>query len=273
MVRAAAGRSDLQQKRADAPRTPGGRATLKPMRSRKEVDEVLELGRRALSQLEIARRTGIPRATVRDWLAGRTPRPPRSSATPQPTPPDRYSQLLGLYLGDGHVVALRRTYMLRIFFDARYPGLIGDAVRSVRSVAPRQRVSVFRRLPTNCVVVRCYWNDWPTLFPQHGPGRKHQRTIALADWQRRITYAWPREFVRGLINSDGSRFLNPVRHGDRRYEYVRYDFSNRSAEIRGLLCEHLDLLGIAWRPLGRWHVSIARREAVAALDAFVGPKT
>lgn len=120
--------------------------------------------------------------------------------------------------------------------------------------------------------MRCYWGRWPEVFPQYGPGRKHERLIELADWQLRITHSHPREFVRGLIHSDGCRFENPVRHGERRYRYTRYWFTNHSTDIRRLLCQHLDLLGIAWRPVGPWNVSIARRESVAALDEFVGPK-
>jgi hypothetical protein len=122
------------------------------------------------------------------------------------------------------------------------------------------------------VVVRCYWGGWPTLFPQHGPGMKHTRKIVLADWQRRITHEHPRHFVRGLLVSDGTRVINRIRHGSRWYHYPRYQFSNRSEDIKGLLCEHLDLLGIAWRRAGEVTISIAQREAVAALDAFVGPK-
>ena len=30
----------------------------------------------------------------------------------------------------------------------------------------------------------CRWKHWPCLFPQHGPGRKHERPIVLEDWQR-----------------------------------------------------------------------------------------
>jgi hypothetical protein len=59
---------------------------------------------------------------------------------------------------------------------------------------------------------------------------------------------------------------------DRRYAYTRYSFSKRSNDIKAILCAHLDLLGIAWRRAGDVNISIARREAVAALDAFVGPK-
>lgn len=233
---------------------------------------MLAMAREGVSPGRVARATGIPRATVQDWVAGRTPRSAVRTAPSETAAPAAYSHLLGLYLGDGHIARLPRTFMLRIFFDARYPGLIGEAVRSVRAVAPRQRVAVFRQRPTRCVVLRCYWGQWPEFFPQHGPGRKHERAIELADWQRLITHSHPREFVRGLIHSDGARFENPVRRGERRYWYTRYWFANHSAHIRGLLCEHLDLLGIAWRPVGRWNISIARREAVAALDTFVGPK-
>jgi hypothetical protein len=112
----------------------------------------------------------------------------------------------------------------------------------------------------------------PRLFPQHGPGPKHERRIALVAWQRKITHEYPRMLVRGLLHSDGCRSLNTVRHGPRVYSYPRYQFTNRSQDIKGMLCEHLDLLGIAWRRASERNISIARREAVAALDAFVGPK-
>jgi Homeodomain-like domain len=241
------------------------------MRSREQVEKVLALAAAGHGPSAIARTTGIPRPTVRDWLRGRVPLRPPERTRPA-VPAAAYSHLLGLYLGDGHINALGRTSMLRIFCDAKYPGLIGEVVRTLRAVAAPRRVGVARQIPTNCVIVRCYWNAWPLLFPQHGPGRKHERLIELEDWQRTMTQAFPREFIRGLINSDGCRSTNPVRHGERLYAYPRYYFSNVSEDIKRLFCEHLDLLGIAWRRVGDKNISIARREAVAALDEFVGPK-
>ena len=44
-------------------------------------------------------------------------------------------------------------------------------------------------------------------FPQHGPGRKHLRSIVLADWQLELTHAHPGSLVRGLIDSDGCRVV------------------------------------------------------------------
>jgi Homeodomain-like domain len=248
-----------------------GRRTIAVVRNREEVEEVLELVRAGLSQSAIARLTGIPRTTIRDWLAGRTPAV-RDGGVPS-VPRGPYAYLLGLYLGDGFIASAPRTTCLRIYLDARYPGIIGECVRAIRAVRPNNRVSVKRRVPTECVVVECSSKAWPSVFPQHGPGPKHERSIELADWQLDITHEHPQKLIRGLLHSDGCRFMNTVRHGTRRYGYSRYHFTNRSEDIKAILCEHLDLLGIAWRRASDRNISIARREAVAALDAFVGPKS
>jgi hypothetical protein len=56
------------------------------------------------------------------------------------------------------------------------------------------------------------------------------------------------------------------------YRYARYAFSNRSADIIGIFCDHLDLLGIRWTRPNPAMIAIDRRTEVAKLDAFVGPK-
>jgi hypothetical protein len=99
---------------------------------------------------------------------------------------------------------------LRIFFDARYPGIIGECIRSIRAVRPDNRVSAARRVPSRCVVVESWSTRWPELLPQHGAGPKHERRISLAAWQREITFAHPERLIRGLLHSDGSRFVNRV---------------------------------------------------------------
>jgi hypothetical protein len=52
----------------------------------------------------------------------------------------------------------------------------------------------------------------------------------------------------------------------------RYLFGNESADILRLCGETLDRLGVAWRFSRPNTISVARREAVARLDEFVGPK-
>jgi hypothetical protein len=56
------------------------------------------------------------------------------------------------------------------------------------------------------------------------------------------------------------------------YAYPRYQFSNRSDDIRKLFCDACDLLGVEWRQWTRWHISVARRDSVALLDEHVGWK-
>jgi Homeodomain-like domain-containing protein len=238
------------------------------VRSSKEVDHVLHLAGQGLSQSEIARRTGIPRPTVSGWLRGKLP----CRHGVGPLDHRAYSYLLGLYLGDGHLTRFPRTLRLQIYLDSRYPGIIGECVRAMRRVMPSNRVAVHRRRPHNLVHVGCYSQRWPALLPQHGPGLKHTRSMQLRDWQREITHAFPEMLLRGLIHSDGCRFLNRVWHGEKVYAYPRYMFSNRSRQIHGIFTEHLDLLGIEWRWSNGHTISIARRDSVSRLDAFVGPK-
>jgi hypothetical protein len=116
----------------------------------------------------------------------------------------------------------------------------------------------------------------PCLFPQHGLGKKHLRHIELRPWQETIVAEFPGEFVRGLLHSDGYRGVNRVRRlladEERWYEYPRYLFSNKSLDILALCGQALDRLGVQWR-FARWDmISVARKEAVARLDEFVGPK-
>jgi hypothetical protein len=136
--------------------------------------------------------------------------------------------------------------------------------------------SVFAVARIGCTQIKSTSKHWPCLFPQHGPGRKHERRIELQPWQQEIVDNHPGDFARGLFHSDGCRSLNrvrrPVKGGDRWYEYSRYLFRNYSADILQLCGETLDQLGVAWRFSNRTTISVARREAVARLDEFVGPK-
>jgi hypothetical protein len=255
------------------------------MRRPEEINTVALFYEMGLSKKAISRITGIPRRTVQDWLAGQVPRGARLSGEscpdcghpphrPEELPARAYAYLLGLYLGDGHVARFRRTMALRVFLDSRYPRIIAECVWAIRRVLPENRVSAARTPPVNLVRVQACSKQWPCLLPQHGPGRKHTRRIALEPWQERITHANPEVLIRGLIHSDGSRFSNPVRAArtGKLYVYPRYYFSNVSEDIKAIFCEHLDLLGIEWKRNGPMSISIARRASVAKLDEFVGPK-
>lgn len=185
-----------------------------------------------------------------------------------------YALLLGWYLGDGHIAKARRgVFCLQIANDQKYPELNQEIAATIRLVKPT--ASPCLRTGQGMIRIEARWKHWPCLFPQHGPGLKHLRKIELADWQLEIVAKYPQQLLRGLFHSDGCRFVNwASRPGvDKRYFYVRYMFSNESDDIRKILTDALDLLGIAWRQPRRNVIAVSRKEGVGALDTFVGPKS
>ena len=182
-----------------------------------------------------------------------------------------YVYLLGLYLGDGMLSMQRNgVWRLRIFQDARYEALVSECGRAMRAVVANG-VTHTRR--AGCLELVSYWKHWVCVFPQHGSGVKHQRSIVLRDWRRELVERFPRDLVRGLIHSDGCRVTNfTVSSAGKRYEYPRYHFSNRSDDIRELFVSTCHLIGVDCRPNNRWNISVARRASVAILDEFIGPK-
>jgi hypothetical protein len=260
------------------------------VRSREDVASVLELQARGVPLSEIANLTGVPRGTVRDWLAGRVPRGMRSgdggliarcedcggpTHRPQEFPPS-YAYLLGLYLGDGCLSAHPRgVYKLRIVLDLRYPRIVEECEAAIREINVGRRVHrVMRRSnyvesgDYSNVEVSSYSKSWPCLFPQHGPGRKHHRRIELAGWQGELVARNPQLLLRGLIHSDGCRFINT----GRKWRHPRYSFSNLSTDIRALFCHACDLLDLHWTTAGHT-IYVSRKADVARLDGIIGPKS
>ena len=257
------------------------------MRSSDDIREVFRLAHAGLSKSEIARRVGIARATVREWLkAGeaavlaspmrtREAGPcPRDCPTVKNVDTGAYAYLLGQYLGDGHIVHDHRgVYRLSIYCCAAYPNIIEECAAAVTRVLPTNKVD--RRRRQGVMTVGCYSKHLPCLFPQHGLGLKHQRPIVLQPWQEEIALVeHPERFLRGLIHSDGWRGMNRVRGANgSAYAYPRYQFSNRSVDIRQLFVRACDELGVQTRRMNAWTISVAHRDSVARLDEFVGPKS
>ncbi len=158
-------------------------------------------------------------------------------------------------------------WRLRITLDSRYPKIIDRTRASIDALMPGQRAGTWRR-SDNCTEVYLCSKHWPCLFPQHGPGKKHLRPIRLETWQQELVKQATEDFVRGLIESDGCRVVA----NDRGVKSVRYHFSNRSDDIRGLYCAALDQLGIPWTQPRWFDVAVYRKAATARLDEFVGPK-
>nr|WSW46389.1 helix-turn-helix domain-containing protein [Streptomyces sp. NBC_01001] len=253
----------------------------------------LEIRQTALSLLrggtknaDVARQLDVPLGTVSYWKhmdrakRGETIsiRPsllcPRCAGRPLDHP--AYAYLLGLYLGDGHIshYVRHKVPSLMITLDDCWPGIQDEAEASLRAVFPHNGTCRVRSQGAHNIKV--YFKHLPCLFPQHGPGRKHERRIVLEAWQQEIVDAHPWEFIRGLIHSDGCRITNWTVRNGKRYEYPRYFFTNKSDDIRKLCTDTLTKVGVQWTVLARgsdpFNVSIARKASVALMDAHIGPK-
>jgi hypothetical protein len=205
--------------------------------------------------------------------ASTCPRCPDSSEFLPGVTAHAYAYLLGLYLGDGMLSRHPRgVFRLRVFLDRAYPLIVGECEAAMSIVIPASKVAVYPHKHEKVDEVSSFSKHWPHLFPQHGPGVKHKRKIALEPWQERIVERHPGRLLRGLIHSDGCRVMNRIRHPKKAYAYPRYLFTNRSIDIQRIFCDACDRLGIAWRQDGPWNISVARREAVAAMDRHVGSK-
>ena len=249
------------------------------MYSQARRDDALGLLAEGLTLSQASRRTGVSRAAMREWVA----HPERSAQRASDCPvcdevqldAEAYSALLGYYLGDGCISRMPRYFLLRVSCDATYPGIITDIDRLIAAIRPVGRIHRVRA--PGAIVVSSAWQHWPCLFPQHGPGRKHERPIVLDDWQRAIVEAHPGAFLRGLFHSDGCRARNwtqKVVAGElKRYDYPRWQFTNVSADIRELCCWALDLVDVPWQQSNRYVISVSRREGVARLDELIGLKT
>lgn len=249
------------------------------------VKRALDLLEAGLSRADVARRLNVSRFTVGGWARGDVPkgavdaahhpRCPTCGAGSHALAPGveaAYVYLLGLYLGDGCVTSDARATSLRITLDAAYPGIIAECRAAILRVQPERTAHAAKRRDSDCVVVTSWGRCWLCRFPQHGPGRKHQRAIRLTSWQQRLADRHAEALIRGLIHSDGWRGTNRVVVKGKAYAYPRYQFSNRSDDIRGIFTAACDRLGIPWRPWGRWHISVAQRVAVSRMDEFVGLK-
>lgn len=255
------------------------------IRSQQTVDSALRDSAAGVPDAVNAARHGVAVKTIRRWRRDYQRRglprgqthcaPPCPRCEESPLDPAPYAELLGWYLGDGHISRGRRgVYNLHIFNDARYLRDNERVLALMATVKPGGKPHVRRK--AGCLVLTVSWKHWPCLFPQHGPGPKHSRPIMLDDWQRAIVEGHPAAFLRGLFHSDGSRVANRVRRPVagvmKYYVYPRWQFTNYSADIRELCCWALDLAEVPWRRSNVNCISVSTRAGVARLDALIGRK-
>ena len=228
-------------------------------------------GRPASDRPEMAHRR--PVARLARYARRREPDCPRCTGRPLDEP--AYSYLLGLYLGDGWLT-LGQPGRLRAEHRVLRRLARSPVSREKRDVGGHARVQG----------IRCPEN-------RHDRGQEHLEALAVLVPAAR---AWPQAHQkdrarrvaagdRGAVSGGFRQRAVPFGRlprcqpgaqdwgGDEHwYEYPRYLFTNNSTDILWLCGQTLDQLGVAWRFSKPNTISVARREAVARLDEFVGPK-
>jgi hypothetical protein len=183
------------------------------MRSAEEFEAAKHLVADGVDDCAIARQLGIPRHTVRDWRCRPQRRPRLDAGSPW-----------------GSFMTSQACHPLRM--PTCSAGISATGACLGKAQPARRRSSTTK----GCVEVSRYSKHWPCLFPQHGPGGKHARRIALEPWQQTLVDQATEEFVLGLFTAA------------------------------------LDSHGIPWTRSTKYIVSIYRKAATARLDAFIGPK-
>jgi hypothetical protein len=238
-------------------------------RPQREFEDAMALMHAGLSDSEIARRIGTPLPTINAWrhgrgtayhmrmaVAGRDWRPPNGRA---------YSYLLGVYPGDGCLsVVPSGAATLILSLDSIYPRVLAETRAAIEVVFPNTQVRRGSSEGSRVAILRVSHPALPFAFPQHGRGRKHLRQLRLTEWQRACTAAHPEALLRGLVHSDGCRTVNRFKTKlpsgrVAEYEYSRYFFSNLSADIRQIFCDHCDLIGIRWTQSNPRNISVSDR--------------
>lgn len=265
------------------------------MRNKDEYDRVLSLSKQGLNQSEVAKIVGIPRPTVAQWIRNEkitgsiqtvgltySKREQRESKPCfrewSESESESYCYLLGLYLGDGCVDKLPRTYRLRFFIGDTELNIIKRVMAALKLLFPFNKIGLHYPKNVKMCVISCHSTLLPDFFPQTGNGLKSSRNVSLVDWQRNLVKVVPGSFVEGLFHSDGCFDANYTKG----VSYPRYSFVNTSDHIVADLVWALELIGITPKIVQRVRQSpmhtqqqivyVAKQKDVKRLNVIIGEK-
>lgn len=180
-----------------------------------------------------------------------------------------YSYILGLYLGDGYINKTARTYRLRIALDKKYSQLNSFAKMNLQTLFPSNKIGIINF--KGHINLSVFSNKLPLLFPQHGSGPKHLRSIVLDEWQKAVLDEI--ETLRGLFHSDGSFYKETI---SQKYVYERYLFTNKSNDIQKIFQEYCSRINISFdvqtKKDGVINTRISKKNDVNKLKQLIGIK-
>lgn len=245
------------------------------------IEEVLKKYEEKYNISELSRVYSIPRATILYWLKSNILNNFQIKEEINQSTIDsiyehislnkkEYSFILGLYLGDGCITENGRnntSYKLRIAQDNKYPKVINIIQSQLSEFFGKECKLVDCK---GCTHITIYDKYLPHYFPQHGKGFKHDRNVKLTQFQ--IENIDHRELMKGLWLSDGSFYL--AKNG--KYEYERYNFTNKSLDIIELFEKCLKLEDVTYskriKPNNIWTIEVQNKIGVNKLKPIFETK-
>jgi len=124
--------------------------------------------------------------------------------------------IIGVAIGDGNLSNPNgRATRLRITCDNKYPYIIKKIQLSIKTILPKNKVSIIRRKKTYCDI-SCYSNKWENwLGWKSDKGPKYNQNIKIPAWIKE-SQAYSIQCLQGLLETDGSIYR------DRKYKMVNF---------------------------------------------------
>jgi len=253
-----------------------------------EIIKIIEEYNNGSKQSELSKKYNIPRSNIRYWLNNNEKFNQYNKLENQKKLKNNcdinnylsdkkleYNYILGLYLGDGHIIKTKRSsYQIRIFLDSKYYNIVTECENNLKILFPFNKINI-HKTKYNMFIVSVYSNSLKYLFPQIGKGVKHKRKIILEDFQiKNINH---KNIIRGLFHSDGCLYKNTIikKEGKKYFGYY-YNFSNMSKDIVDIYCNSLDIINIHYTiQISKdncYRINVNRRVDFKKMYEFLGVK-
>lgn len=127
----------------------------------------------------------------------------------------KVAYIVGVSLGDGNLSNPNgRAVRLRVTCDKKYPKLMTQIERAIKSIAPQNKVGRIDR--GNCVDIYCYSNDWEKVLGWKAKlGSKFKQNVKVPNWIL-SNQDLHRSCLQGLFETDGSVYK------DRKYLTINF---------------------------------------------------
>ena len=146
----------------------------------------------------------------------------------------------------------------------------------MKSVMPGSQVARYLTVST-ASRSRATRGHGPVCSPNTDLGGSTPGGSGWRSGSQELAERWPEALLRGMIQSDGCRFINNRGRSDT-WTTPRYAFGNVSTDVTSIFCTACDRLGLRWTAAfpsderKAETIYVSRKADVARMDEFIGPK-